>query len=94
MKGVWFWEWFVFSQVNFRSCGWGWERRWRRETDPPLVASGGSTPATIGLSWRPNVWRQSPGASGGYQLRLEFGGYRGRGYRDYGRGRGVYIVFG
>ena len=61
----------------------------RTETDPRLVAGGDSTPAAVGVSRRPEAWRQSPGASGGYQLRLGVGGYRGSVFGGYGRGRGV-----
>ena len=61
----------------------------RRETDPRIVAGGGFTPAAVGVSRRPDAWRQSPGASGGYQPRLGRGGYGNRGFGGYGRGRGV-----
>ena len=59
-----------------------------KDADPRLVAGGGSTPAAVGVSRRSEAWRQSPGASGGYQLRPGVG-YRGRGYGGRGRGRGV-----
>ena len=59
-----------------------------RDSDSRLVAGGGSTPAAVGVSRRPDAWRQSPGASGGYQLRPGVGGYRSRGWGGYGRGRG------
>ena len=61
----------------------------RRETDPMLVVGGGFTPAAIRVSRRPDAWRQSPGTSGVYQLRPRVGGYRGRGFGGYRRGRGV-----
>ena len=58
-----------------------------RDADPRLVAGGNSTPAAVGVSRRTDAWRQSPGASGGYQLRPRVGyGYLGYGGR--GRGRG------
>ena len=60
-----------------------------RDTDPRFVAGGGSTPAAVGVSWRSEAWRQSPGVSGGYQLRPRVGGFRGRGNGGFGRGRGV-----
>ena len=74
-------------------CG-GLLRRVGREwvfasADPRFVAGGGSTPAAVGASRRSEAWGQSPGASGGYQLRLRVGGYRGRGYGGFGRGGGV-----
>ena len=74
-------------------CG-GLLRRLGRESvfkdaDPLLVAGGGSTPAAVGVSRRPDAWRQTPGASGGYQLRPRVGGFRGRGWGGCGRGRGV-----
>ena len=59
-----------------------------KDADPRLVAGGGSTPAAVGVSRRSEAWRQSPGASGSYQLRPRVG-YRGMGYGDRGRGRGV-----
>ena len=74
-------------------CG-GLLRRVGRESvfkhaDPRLVARGRSTPAAVGVSRRLDAWRQSPGASGGYQLRPMVGGGM-RGFRGgYGRGRGV-----
>ena len=58
-----------------------------KDADPRLVAGGGSTPAAVGVSRRSDAWRQSPGASGGYQLRPGVG-YRGMGYGGRGRGRG------
>ena len=61
-----------------------------RDTDPRLVAGSSSTPAAVGVSRQSEAWRQSPGVSGGYQLRLRVGGYRGRGIGDYGRGIGDY----
>ena len=60
-----------------------------KDADPRLVAGGGSTPAAVGVSRRSEAWRQSPGASGGYQLRPRVGGFRGGGYGGFGRGRGV-----
>ena len=74
-------------------CG-GLLRRVGRESvfvdaDPRLVAGGGSTPAAVGVSRWSEALRQSPGVSGGYQLRPRVGGFRGRGYGGYGRGRGV-----
>ena len=60
-----------------------------KDADPRLVAGGGSTPAAVGVSRPSEAWRQSPGVSGGYQLRPRVGGFRGRGYGGYGRGRGV-----
>ena len=59
-----------------------------KDADPRLVAGGGSTPAAVGVSWQSEAWRQSPEASGGYQLRPRVGnyGYRGRGYGMRGRG--------
>ena len=60
-----------------------------KDADPSFVAGGGSTPAAVAVSRRSEAWRQSPGASGGYQLRPRVGGFRGRGYGGYGRGRGV-----
>ena len=56
--------------------------------DPRYVAGGCPTPAAVGVSQRSDAWRQSPGASGGYQLRPRVG-YRGLGYGGRGRGRGV-----
>ena len=64
----------------------------RKDIDPRLVAGGGSTPAAVGISRWPDAWRQSPGVSEGYQLRLGVGGFRGRGYGGYGRGREVQII--
>ena len=60
-----------------------------KDADPRLVAGGGSTPAAVGVSRRSEAWRQSPGVSGGYQLRLKVGGYRGRGFGGFGSWRGV-----
>ena len=59
-----------------------------KDADPGLVAGGGSTPAAVGVSRRSEAWRQSPGASGSYQLRPRVG-YRSVGYGGRGRGRGV-----
>ena len=58
-----------------------------RDADPRLVAGGGPTPAAVGVSQRSDAWRQSPGASGGYQLRPRVG-YGWMGYGGRGRGRG------
>ena len=33
------------------------------------------TPAAVGVSQRSDPWHQSPGARGGYLLRLSVGGY-------------------
>ena len=60
-----------------------------KDADPRFIAGGGSTPTAVGVSRRSEAWRQSPGVSGGYQLRPRVGGYRGRGLGGYGRGRGV-----
>ena len=60
-----------------------------KNADPRLVTGGGSMPAAVGVSWRLEAWCQSPRASGGYQLRLRVGGFGGRGYRSFERGRGV-----
>ena len=60
-----------------------------KDADPRLVAGGGSTPAAVGVSRRSEAWRQSPGVSGGYQLRPRVGRFRGRGFGGFGRGRGV-----
>ena len=60
-----------------------------KDADPRYVAGGSSTPAAVGVSRRSEAWRQSPGARGGYQLRPRVGGFRGRGFGGYGRGRGV-----
>ena len=73
-------------------CG-GFLRRVGRESvfkdaDPRYVAGGSSTPAAVGVSQRSDAWGQSPGASGGYQLRPRVG-YNGWGYGGRGRGRGV-----
>ena len=60
-----------------------------KDADPRLVASGGSSSsAAVGLSWRPDARRQSPGEGAGYQLRPRVGGYgyRGRGFVYRGRG--------
>ena len=59
-----------------------------KDADPRLVAGGDPTPAAVGVSRRSDAWRQSPGASGGYQLRPGVG-YRSMGYGGRGRGRGV-----
>ena len=59
-----------------------------KDADPRLVASGGSVPAAVGVSRRSEAWCQSPGASGGYQLRPRVG-YRSVDYGGRGRGRGV-----
>ena len=59
-----------------------------KNADPRLVAGGRPTPAAVGVSQRSDAWRQSPGASGGYQLRPRVG-YRCMGYGGRGRGRGV-----
>ena len=40
-----------------------------KDADPRYVAGGSSTPAAVGVSRRSEAWRQSPGVSGGYQLR-------------------------
>ena len=56
-------------------------------TDFVQVAGGSSMPAAVGVSQRSDAWRQSPGVSRGYQLRLRVGGF-GRGFGGYGRGRG------
>ena len=61
----------------------------RRVTDPRIVAGGGFTPAAVGVSRRPDAWRQSPGVSGGYQPRPGRGSFGNRGFGGYGRGRGV-----
>ena len=58
-----------------------------RDADPRYVAGGCPSHATVGVSQRSDAWRQSPGASGGYQLRPRVG-YRGIGYGGRGRGRG------
>ena len=57
-----------------------------KDADPRIVAGGGHTPAAVGVSQRSDAWRQSPGASGGYQLRPRVG-YRELGYGGRGRGR-------
>ena len=59
-----------------------------RDADPRYVAGGGCTHAAVGVSRQSEAWRQSPGASGGYQLRPRVG-YGSLGYRGRGRGRGV-----
>ena len=59
------------------------------DADLRFVAGGSSTSAAVGVSRRSEAWRQSPGVSGGYQLRPRVGGYRGRGFGGFGRGRGV-----
>ena len=74
-------------------CG-GLLRRVGRESvfadaDLRLVAGGGSTPAAVGVSQRSEAWRQSPGVSGGYQLRPRVGSFRGTWKGGYGMGRGV-----
>ena len=56
--------------------------------DQRLVAGGDSTPTAVGVSRRSEAWRQSPGVSGGYQLRPRVG-YERWGYGGRGRGRGV-----
>ena len=52
-----------------------------KDADPRLVAGGSSTHAAAGVSQQLDAWRQSPGASGGHQLRPRINGYgyRGRG---------------
>ena len=52
-----------------------------KNANPRLVAGGGSMPAAVGVSQRFDAWRQSPGVSGGYQLRPRVGEY---GYRGWG----------
>ena len=59
------------------------------DADLRLVVRGCPTPAAVGVSQQSGAWRKSAGVSGGYQLRPRFGGYRIRGYGEYGRGRGV-----
>ena len=51
-----------------------------KDANPGVVAGGDSKPAAVGVFQRSEAWRQSPGASGGYQLRPRVGGfgYRGR----------------
>ena len=62
------------------------------EADPRLVAGGGPKPAAVGVSRRLEAWRQSPGASGGCQLRPGFG-YKGMDCGGRGRGGGVWFYF-
>ena len=57
-----------------------------RDADPRFVAGGNCTHAIVGVSRQSDAWRQSPGASRGYQLRPRGG--RGNVYRGRGRGRG------
>ena len=59
-----------------------------KDADPRLVAGGRPMPAAVGVSRQPEAWCQSPGASGGYQLRprVDGFGYRGRGGMFKGRG--------
>ena len=60
-----------------------------KNANPRLVAGSSSTPAAVGVSQRSDAWRQSPGASGGYQLRPRVGGFGYRGRGGMFRGRGV-----
>ena len=60
-----------------------------KNADPRLVASGDSTPAAVGVSQELDARRQTPGASGDYQLKPRVGGYGYRARGFYGRGRGV-----
>ena len=46
-----------------------------KDADPRLVARGGSTLAAVGVSQGADAWRESPGASRAYQLRLRRGGF-------------------
>ena len=59
------------------------------DTDPRLVAGGGPMPAAVGIFRRLEAWRQSPGVSGGHQLRPRVAEFRKRGYGGFGRGREV-----
>jgi len=58
---------------------------------PRCAASGNSDHALSGVSGGTDAWRQSPGGSGGYQLRPRIGGSTYRGFGGRGRGRGVYF---
>jgi len=59
--------------------------------DPRCAAGGNSDHALSGVSGGTEAWRQSPGGSGGYQLRPRIGGSAYRGFGGRGRGGGVYF---
>ena len=59
------------------------------EAGPRYAAGGNSDHALSGVSGGTDAWRQSPGGSGGYQLRPRIGGSVGRGIKVRSRGRGV-----
>jgi len=61
------------------------------EADPRRAAGGNSDHALSGVSGGTDAWRQSPGGSGGYQLRPRIGGSTYRGFGGRGRGRGFYF---
>jgi len=61
------------------------------KADPRCAAGGNSGHALTGVSRGTDAWRQSPGGSGGYQLRPRIGGSTFRGYGGRGRGRGVFF---
>jgi len=61
------------------------------KADPRCAAGGSSDHALSGVSGGTDAWRQSPGGSGGYQLRPRIGGSAYRGFGGRGRGRGVYF---
>jgi len=58
---------------------------------PRFAAGGDSNHALSGVFGGTDAWRQSPGGSGGYQLRPRIGGSMYRGFGGRGRGRGVYF---
>jgi len=62
-----------------------------KKADPRCAAGGNSDHALSGVSGGTDAWRQSPGGSGGYQLRPRIGGNTYRGFGGRGRGRGVYF---
>ena len=62
-----------------------------KRADPRCAAGGSSDHALSGVSGGTDAWRQSPGGSGGYQLRPRIGGSTYRGFGGRGRGRGVHF---
>ena len=61
------------------------------EAGPRFAAGGNSNHALSGVSGGTDAWRQSPGGSGGYQLRPRIDGSTYRDFGGRGRGRGVYF---